>query len=345
MKFIGTIQTNIVILTNTGSELRIRFELTNKSATDVMVLKRNTPLEGLRSDCLIVLVDGEKVPYDGYFVKRKLPDHSEYIRVMKGQTVSNEIDVSEAYDVSRPGNYEVKFDESRLIVKPVEQPRMSFFTANEIADTILNIENEQTNINREENNKLTIGQRMRAEISDDASFEVMTLAPATLRKAKVVGGTEEQKAAIALAHKNAYRYVKKALKEFENDNRYKRWFGQYIDDRAEHVKNVLEKVKSRMERLEFSYHINGSICVRSDYAYTTDGARVIWLCTAFWEAKDEGSESRAGTLVHEHSHASGHTDDFEYSKEDCIGLAKNKPKTAVRNADSYEYYAESHFIS
>ncbi len=77
----------------------------------------------------------------------------------------------------------------------------------------------------------------------------------------------------------------------------------------------------------------------SIYAYTYKGMTTNWMCDLFWSALATGTDSKAGTVLHEHSHASAYTDDITYGQANCRHLAVNNPDKAVQNADSHEYYA------
>ena len=70
---------------------------------------------------------------------------------------------------------------------------------------------------------------------------------------------------------------------------------------------------------------------------------MIYLCGAFWEAPNIGTDSRAGTLIHESSHftLNGGTDDYAYGQTSCKALAISSPSRAIMNADSHEYFAEN----
>jgi len=69
----------------------------------------------------------------------------------------------------------------------------------------------------------------------------------------------------------------------------------------------------------------------------------IYLCGAFWKAPPVGTDSQAGTLIHEASHFTiyGGTKDYAYGQDACEGLAMRDPAKAVLNADSHEYFAEN----
>ena len=69
----------------------------------------------------------------------------------------------------------------------------------------------------------------------------------------------------------------------------------------------------------------------------------IYLCGAFWNAPATGTDSKAGTLVHEASHftVNGGTQDYAYGQAECKSLAINNPDEAIFNADSHEYFTEN----
>ncbi len=56
-----------------------------------------------------------------------------------------------------------------------------------------------------------------------------------------------------------------------------------------------------------------------------------------------GTDSKAGTLVHEMSHftAVAGTDDHAYGQTNAKSLAISNPDLALNNADSHEYFAEN----
>ena len=85
-------------------------------------------------------------------------------------------------------------------------------------------------------------------------------------------------------------------------------------------------------------------CTDSAYAYVySNQPYTIYLCNAFWNAPSTGTDSKAGTLIHEMSHFSvvAGTDDWAYGQSAARNLAIRSPKRAVDNADSHEYFAEN----
>ena len=69
----------------------------------------------------------------------------------------------------------------------------------------------------------------------------------------------------------------------------------------------------------------------------------VYLCGAFWNADATGTDSKAGTLVHETSHFTeiAGTEDLAYGQSSCKSLAKSNPANARNNADSHEFFAEN----
>ena len=58
----------------------------------------------------------------------------------------------------------------------------------------------------------------------------------------------------------------------------------------------------------------------------------------------QGSNSKAGTLIHEATHFTFHTprgEDHKVFHEQCHQLAVDNPFLATTNSDNYEFFAEN----
>lgn len=89
----------------------LRFYLRNTSETDIDFLTWNTPFEQeLSADVFQVRLAGEPVAYTGRMVKRGAPQPENYLRVPAGQQIETLVDLSDWYDMERPGRYLVIFD-------------------------------------------------------------------------------------------------------------------------------------------------------------------------------------------------------------------------------------------
>lgn len=84
-------------------------------------------------------------------------------------------------------------------------------------------------------------------------------------------------------------------------------------------------------------------CDLSAFAFVnpTESSTKINLCKAFWAAPLTGTDSRAGTIVHETSHLVANTEDYAYGHEAASALATSDPSRAIYNADNHEYFVEN----
>jgi hypothetical protein len=325
-------------------EVLISFELQNTSNYEVRVLKWQTPLEGLLTDCLDINVQGKKIPFDGKMIKRGNPSEKDFILLKPGETVKKEIDLTEAYDIPEKAEIQIEFNPERLVLlndgKEIFNPKK--ISENSLQDVEV-INHGALLVTERLNKKLTFGEQNRATDKKKVN-ENELIVSAGLKPPVFMGGTAQSQQIVLNAHREAYRLVNEAIRDLQNNVRPKfiEWFD--VNDSQLRVNKVLQNfkaVKTRMENLSFTYDLSGSGCESNVYAYTTKGGKRIWLCDVFWTVSPTGVNSQAGTLVHEHSHASANTDDHQYGEDGCRKLAISNPDKAITNADNHEYYAES----
>jgi hypothetical protein len=87
----------------------LEFELTNRGSAPIWVLSWNTPIEGLRNRYLAVNGPAGEVPYRGPMFKRGRPTAEQYRRIEPGQSLRAEVDLRSAFDLSAPGQYELRY--------------------------------------------------------------------------------------------------------------------------------------------------------------------------------------------------------------------------------------------
>jgi peptidyl-Lys metalloendopeptidase len=87
----------------------LTFVLHNAGAGEVRVLARHTPLEGILGDLFEVTVAGRRLDYRGPMVKRGPPDAAEFVTLAPGDHVRATVDLLDGYDLSRAGQYTVRF--------------------------------------------------------------------------------------------------------------------------------------------------------------------------------------------------------------------------------------------
>ena len=124
--------------------------------------------------------------------------------------------------------------------------------------------------------------------------------------------------------------------------RYEKWFGSLDATRYASVRANFTALHDALANQSLSFDCS---CREADtYAYVYPNRPYkIYLCGAFWSAPATGTDSRAGTLIHETSHFTvvAGTDDNAYGQTAAAALAVSSPQLAVENADSHEYFAEN----
>lgn len=92
-----------------GEPVELRFQLTNRTAQPLYVLTWRTPLEGLMGNDFQITRDGTEVPYQGRMVKRGNPLAEHYVTLAPGASVDAKVELSLAYEMTRPGRYRIEF--------------------------------------------------------------------------------------------------------------------------------------------------------------------------------------------------------------------------------------------
>ncbi|CAE6413852.1 unnamed protein product [Rhizoctonia solani] len=149
---------------------------------------------------------------------------------------------------------------------------------------------------------------------------------------------------ITRAITDAETYIAEARLYFQTHNaemeRYSTWFGQHDSTRYDSVSGHFKKIQHESWNTLYDCNCN----MANVYAYVyPDRPRVIHICPAFWDAPAVGTDSKAGTLIHEQTHftKNGGTRDYTYGQSSCRNLAKSHPGKAVQNADNHEFFAEN----
>ncbi|KAF8749672.1 MEROPS metallopeptidase family M35 [Rhizoctonia solani] len=115
--------------------------------------------------------------------------------------------------------------------------------------------------------------------------------------------------------------------------RWQEWFGGWDQNRYNLVFGHFDAI--RFNPPNFKYD-----CTCTDdgiYAYVIIPGHFqeVYLCGAFWRAPMEGTDSKAGTIVHEASHFPEYagTSDHAYGQGACRDLSRNDPNRAAMNAE------------
>ena len=125
--------------------------------------------------------------------------------------------------------------------------------------------------------------------------------------------------------------------------RYLEWFGAYDAGRYATVTANFNRVHDALQNQTINA-ICPDDCSSNIFAYVYPSQPYnIHFCGAFFRAPVTGTDSKAGTFVHELTHFTvvAGTDDIQYGQTGARRLARNNPNAAIRNADSHEYFAEN----
>ena len=308
----------------TSNALTVRFTVRNTSSSAVDVLSRDLPQSRESGAVLTVTRDGVPVPYRGKLVKFAAPTAADYTRIPAGGTYAATVNLADDYDLSRPGTFTVTLASTQV---------------RGLRDTL------RVNAAR---------GTVRTSAGIRGTSKVSGLAPTTTERVKLAaaavtltyrGCSTSEKTALKTAVSNAAQFSQKSeawlAANPSGGGAYTTWFGTYSSSRFSRVTSAYSHITSELTSKTVTLDCTSD---EDYYAYVyPDEPYVIYLCNAFWTAPATGTDSKAGTLVHESSHftVNGGTDDHVYGQTAAKQLAKSNPANAVDNADNYEYFAES----
>lgn len=304
--------------------------LTNTSNKVARVPKYQLPLGELQAKLFQVSRDGSKVAYEGPMIKRGLPNASDFAILRPGQSLRSVVELADAYDMRKGGTYTI------TLVSPLQHASMS------------------------DGRMLKNGRGLPLTLqSAPLRMYAAGKLPSIKGKGKppsgggtVVNGvsyvgcstTEISDAGAAVTSARGYtENAKGYLNTGTTGPRYTTWFGAYTASRYGTAAQHFVAIDSKMDQSAGEVTINCG-CNQSYYAYVYPTRPYeIFVCRAFWTAPNTGTDSKAGTLVHEMSHfnAVAGTDDVVYGQTGAKNLAISDPASALNNADSHEYFAEN----
>lgn len=246
-----------------------------------------------------------------------------------GDSISGRVALASAYDMYRAGEYQVQFHGTFQEAIELGDGRGS---AAEVKD-VFEVESGATSISL-------------YQVSGVSAFERAIQAP-ELAAVSYASCTSSRQTSLATAHNSAKGYADNSVNYFVGRTassvtaRYVTWFGSATTTRFNTVKSHYGLIRDALYNKSVVYDCS---CTDSYYAYVypTQPYR-IYLCNAFWSAPNTGTDSRAGTIIHEMSHfnVNGGTDDHVYGQTGAKNLANTNPKKAVDNADNHEYFSEN----
>lgn len=299
-----------------------RVSVSNRSRAMVVVPEWQLPSEDMETAQFVLRRDGQPVSYAGPHIKRGISQAVAMIRVAPGVTLDYEIELSRAYDLSQSGRYTIEF-----VSRGATGAQLS------LRSTV-----QEFRLDDRGASLTTVGPS--AFVGPNSAASVTALA-ALLSYSRC---TVTQQADVATAVTAAATYAAQAKSYMVANKlgaRYTKWFGTVSTANANTVTNNFTAIDNAFATKPVTVDCG---CKKTYYAYVYPNQPYkIYVCKAFWSAPNTGTDSRAGTLIHEMSHFTvvAGTDDWAYGQTAAASLAISDILKAIDNADSHEYFAEN----
>ncbi len=314
----------------------IEVTVTNTSRHTVRVPNWELPSEFIDSKLFGVSRDGVAVQYEGALIKRGLPQAADFTILRAGETLRRVVDLSSAYDLSKSGEYVVTFR------SPLQHASLS-----------------DGSMLQQGNGLPMLAQSAPLRLWVDGADQLgAAKGNGTAGKGKpgtggtIVNGvtykgcstTQINGAGDAVVSARGYaENAKGYLAAGTPGSRYTTWFGAYTTSRFNTASQHFVAIDAAIDQNNGQVTINCG-CNQNYYAYVYPTREYeIFVCRAFWTAPRTGTDSKAGTLIHEMSHFNvvAGTDDVVYGQTGARNLAATDPNGALNNADNHEYFAEN----
>ena len=300
-------------------DVTVEVTVTNNSRRAVAVPESQLPSADPDTKLFNITRDGAPVRYEGAIVKRAAGAPTETVLLQPGASLTYQVELTGAYDLSQNGRYAIEY---------VGLAKHGGAGAN-TAPTYLWLE----------------GRSARPVEASAASAGKVT--PGATAGLSYTGNcSASRQTTIASAVSAATDYAKAAAAYLTGTPtatpRYTTWFGGFTSAGWNTAKAHFDNEVSAFTTQSIVVDCR---CKKTNiyaYVYPTQPYK-IYVCGAFWSAPLTGTDSKAGTLVHEMSHFNvvAATDDWAYGQSAAKALAISDPTKALDNADSHEYFAET----
>jgi peptidyl-Lys metalloendopeptidase len=295
-------------------DVTVNVSVTNTTREAVTLMRWELPTAKPEGQLFRITRDGEAVAYTGPLIKRGPATREDLVRIEPGATLNVEVELTAAYDLSRNGLYAIEY-----IGKGAAQD--GALRSAEPLHLWLESRSERA-------------AAAPAVPTADASSITFTGNCSASRKTTLTNAV----AAATTYAANAQTYLNRTPAATQ---RYTKWFGAVTNSRWNTAKSHFTAINNAFSTKAITLDCS---CTQSYYAYVYPNQPYkIYVCNAFWSAPMTGTDSKAGTLVHEMSHFNvvAGTDDWAYGQSAAASLAISNPTRALDNADSHEYFAEN----
>ena len=318
-----------------NAEGTVQVSLTNTGTTALSVLRWDTPFEAILSSDVFQVERSrkgwplvERAAYIGREVKRAAPGEDQYLVLEPGMTISQSVELNDYYRIDKADSRRVRF------AGPIHYSELgSSSQASTVRKTL-----STSTLSRSvlESNSVLVN------VFPQLSLRVVTPAYSNC--------SVQEQVDIVAAARLAQDYVTTgiadlqsiAVSERSGSPRYTTWFGVYSEARFNRVLSNYVAIGDALENEQIKFDCGCDESGVYAYVYPSRPYDIV-LCPAFRSSSLGGTDSRAGTIVHELSHFTilADTDDHVYSQRGAQSLASTDPDKAITNADSHEYFAEN----
>ncbi|OQS41555.1 M35 family metallo-endopeptidase [Chromobacterium haemolyticum] len=317
----------------------------NTGKETLRIYKWYVPGQELQEQIFEVSRDGKPVSYLGPRYKRAVPTIKDTVALAPGASLSVKVKVSDYYDMSKSGRFDVRFQaaSSRVLNRAAPQLNAKIASGADaavVADEVLSSNTASVSVAGRRSKLLKQSldaQREWSILSRKAAASSVTYAAncSVTQQSQTNGGVS---AAINMAN-DSVSYLSGSP---SGTPRYTTWFGKYALANWNTAKSHYVSIKDALDTKPISIDCGCTQAGTYAYVYPAQPYK-IYLCGAFWNAPTSGTDSKGGTLVHELSHFTvvAGTDDHVYGQSGAKNLAKTNPAQALNNADNHEYFAEN----
>ena len=294
----------------------VNVSVTNTARHPVTLLQWQLPSDDWEAPLFkVTRDDGSPVRYYGALVKRTPPQAEDLLTLAPGATVSYDVELTAAYDLSRNGHYTVEY---------VSRPRHTQTAV--LHSTPLHLWLEGRSGKAAQPAAAALPQAGGITYTGNCSASQQS----TLQSAVNAAASYATESSSYLGRTPAAT------------QRYVKWFGAFSSTGWNTAKAHFAAEQDAFATKPLT--LDCKCKKRTVYAYVYPNQPYkIYLCGAFWNAPMTGTDSKGGTLIHEMSHFNvvAGTDDWAYGQTEAAALAASDPAKALDNADNHEYFAEN----
>ena len=295
-------------------DVTVTVAVTNTTRHPVHLLRWQLPSEELEGALFRIERDGVAVSYTGPLIKRPAPEPADQLLLGPGQSLSYQVELTGAYDLSRNGRYTIEY-----LSRGAHGAKSATLRSDKL---YLWLEGRSAKDKRPPPPPPPDGN---ISYTGNCSASQQSTLHLAVQNAKDLSG-------FSTSYLDGLR---------SSTQRYAEWFGAYTSDRRAIAEDHFVKLTDAFSTKPLTLDCK---CKKPYYAYVYPAEPYkIYLCRVFWSTSAFGTDSQAGTLIHEMSHFTvvAGTDDWAYGQTAARALADEDPIKALNNADSHEYFAEN----